>query len=205
FQGDNLMHQSGMFLSGLETSSTTASFALMELAKHEQCQKQARSDILRAISEHGWSYEAMDDMKYLDQCIAETLRLHPSVSTLDRISKDEYRVPGSDIILESGTPIYISLYGLQKDPRFFEDPEMYNPERFRKGEQISDAYLPFGLGPRMCIGLKLGMLHAKMVLSLFLKDYEIYQSPKNKCYLDPRSTFTTAANGIILHLKKIQT
>ncbi|XP_015119350.1 cytochrome P450 6k1 [Diachasma alloeum] len=205
FEGENLLYQSGTFFSGFESSSTTTSFTLMELAKNEQYQERARKDILRAIGEHGWGYEAINDMKYLDQCIAEGVRLHPPVSTIDRFTRDEYRIPGTDVVLESETPIYISLYGLQEDPKFFEDPGVFNPERFREGRQVSEAYIPFGLGPRMCVGMKVGQLHAKVVLSMILKEYEVYQSPEDKSYLDPRSTFTAAANGIILHFRKLET
>ncbi|XP_015119349.1 cytochrome P450 6k1-like [Diachasma alloeum] len=205
FERDNLIHQLGVFFAGLESSSTTTSFTLMELAKNKQCQDRAREDILRAIAEHGWGYEAINDMKYLDQCFAEGLRLHPPVPTIDRVTRGEYKIPGTDIILESGTPIYISLYGLHDDPRFFEDAESFKPERFEKGEEIPTAYMPFGLGPRQCIGMKLGQLFSKIVLSIILKDYEIHQNLEDEYYLDSRSTLTTAANGIVLHLRKLET
>lgn len=63
-----------------------------------------------------------------------------------------FQIPGTDVVIEKGTAIYICLYGLQRDPRFFENPLVFDPERFRNGSKISDAYIPFGIGPRMCIG-----------------------------------------------------
>ncbi|KAK0078337.1 hypothetical protein PV326_009434, partial [Microctonus aethiopoides] len=151
FEGENLLYQSGTFFSGFESSSTTTSFTLMELARNIKCQSRARHDILNAIDLHGWTYEAFNEMKYLDQCIAEGLRLHPPVSTIDRYTRNNYKIPGSDITIEKGTAVYISLYGLQKDPRFFDKPHEFNPDRFGDDKKISDAYIPFGIGPRMCV------------------------------------------------------
>ncbi|CAL1676923.1 unnamed protein product [Lasius platythorax] len=203
FEGENLLYQSGTFFSGFESSSTCMSFTLMELAKHSKYQKLARQDINRSIDKHGWTYEAFQDMKYLDQTIAESLRLHPPVSTIDRYTLQNYKIPNTDIVIEKGTPIYISLYGLGVDSRFWDEPEIYNPDRFAESNHITDAYIPFGIGPRMCIGRKLGQIHAKIVLALLLRDYEIWQIKDNESFLDPRSTFTAASNGIYLHFKKI--
>ncbi|XP_070161324.1 cytochrome P450 6k1-like isoform X2 [Polyergus mexicanus] len=149
FEGENLLYQSGTFFSGFESSSICMSFTLLELAKHSKNQKLARQDIIRAIDKHGWTYEAFQDMKYLDQTIAETLRLHPPVSTIDRYTREDYKIPNTDIVIEKGTPIYVSLYGLGADARFWDKPEVYNPDRFNENNHITDAYMPFGIGPRM--------------------------------------------------------
>ncbi|XP_014213303.1 cytochrome P450 6k1 [Copidosoma floridanum] len=203
FEGENLLYQSGTFFSGFESSSTTTAFTLMELAAHPEYQEKARRDIERAIKEHGLTYEAFNDMKYLDQCIAEGVRLHPPVSTIDRYTRQNYTIPGTNIVIEKGTPIYVSLYGMQEDPRFFEQPEVYDPSRFNDESQVSDAYIPFGIGPRMCVGMKVGQLHAKVVLAMILSEYIVVQKPENKLVLDPRSTFTAAADGINLHFRKV--
>ncbi|XP_067213905.1 cytochrome P450 6k1-like [Linepithema humile] len=203
FEGENLLYQSGTFFSGFESSGTCMSFTLMELANYPECQDLARQDINQAIAKHGWSYEAFNDMKYLDQVIAEALRLHPPVSTIDRYTRQDYRISGTDIIIEKGTPVFISLYGLGEDPKFWYAPEVFNPDRFAENNRDTSAYLPFGLGPRMCVGMKVGQLHAKVVLALLLHNYEIWQTQEHKSVLDPRSTFTAAANGINLYFKKI--
>ncbi|KAL0125644.1 hypothetical protein PUN28_004617 [Cardiocondyla obscurior] len=151
FEGDNLLYQSGTFFSGFESSSTCTSFTLMELAKHQVYQDLARKDINNAIEKHGWTYEAFKEMKYLEQTILESLRLHPPVSTIDRYTRQNYKIPDTDIVIEKGTPIYISLYGLGTDPRFWDKPEIFNPDRFAEGNHIPDAYMTFGIGPRMCV------------------------------------------------------
>lgn len=92
FEGENLFYQSGTFFSGFESSSTATSFTLMELASYPEYQQKAREDINKAIEKHGLTYEAFNDMKYLDQCIAEGVRLHPPVSTIDRYTRQDYQV-----------------------------------------------------------------------------------------------------------------
>lgn len=86
------MFQSGTFFSGFESSSTASTFTLMELAKNKGYQERAREDIKKAINKHGWTIDAFNEMKYLDQCIAEGIRLHPSISTIDRYTLEDYKV-----------------------------------------------------------------------------------------------------------------
>ncbi|XP_012525678.1 cytochrome P450 6k1 [Monomorium pharaonis] len=202
FEGDNLVYQAATFFSGLESSSTCAAFTLMELAKHPEYQQLAREDINRAIEKHGWTFEAFQNMKYLEQTMLETLRLHPPVGTIDRCTLQDYKIPNSDVIIEKGTPIYISLFGFGVDPRFWDEPEVFNPDRFAEGN-IPEAYMTFGTGHRMCIGMKLGQLHAKIILASLLRNYKVWQVKEHTSFLDRRSTVTTAGNGIYLHFKKI--
>ncbi|KAH0546799.1 hypothetical protein KQX54_015298 [Cotesia glomerata] len=84
FEGENLFFQSGLFFSGLESSTTTATVVLMELAQNKEYQDRAREDVKKADAEYGWIFEAFDNMKYLDLCIAEGVRLYPPVVHLDR-------------------------------------------------------------------------------------------------------------------------
>jgi len=72
---------------------------------------------------------------------------------------ETYKDPNSDLVLEKGTPIYISMLGLHYDPEYFPDPEKFDPERFteeNKRNRPSCIYLPFGDGPRTCIGKNIG-------------------------------------------------
>ena len=88
--------------------------------------------------------------------VSESLRKYPAVAYMDRISLADYKVPNSDLVIEKGTPIFISIMGLHYDSRYFPNPEKYDPLRFTeeaKSNRPSFAYLPFGGGPRGCIGL----------------------------------------------------
>lgn len=94
-------------------------------------------------------------LPYLDMVISETLRKYPPLAFLDRRASADYKVPGSNVVLKKGTPVYIPMLGLHMDPQYFPEPEKYNPERFNEENRAqipSCVYFPFGEGPRTCIG-----------------------------------------------------
>lgn len=100
-------------------------------------------------------YHQVSSLSYLEMVVCEVLRLYPILGTLDRQLQKPYKIPNTDLALEKGTPVFISVYGLHYDPQFFPDPEKFDPERFNK-ENINKiplcSYMPFGEGPRKCIG-----------------------------------------------------
>lgn len=99
-------------------------------------------------------YQVMS-LPYLDMVVSETLRKYPFLSFLDRVASRDYNVPGTDLVIEQGTLVYVSLLGLHYDSKYFVEPETYDPERFsteNKQKLPSCAYMPFGEGPRNCVG-----------------------------------------------------
>jgi cytochrome P450 family 6 len=87
--------------------------------------------------------------------VSETLRKYPPVPILNRECTKEYKIPGTDIVLEKGIAVVIPIMGMLCDPQYFPDPEEFDPERFSeeaKSRRHRYTYLPFGEGPRICIG-----------------------------------------------------
>lgn len=84
----------------------------------------------------------------------ETVRKYPSLPLLNRICTKEYKVPNSDLVIPIGTPIIISLLGMSRDDRYYSQPMRFWPERFDENDKHydSNAFMPFGAGPRKCIG-----------------------------------------------------
>ncbi|XP_061727097.1 cytochrome P450 6j1-like [Cydia pomonella] len=113
------------------------------------------------------------------------------------------QIPNTNITIKKGMAVYISIYGLHEDPQYFEDPGTFDPSRFDQGRGISEAYMPFGAGPRMCLGMKIGYLHAKVATAMVLANYEVYQKLEERLILDPRSTFTAAADGLLLRFREL--
>lgn len=86
---------------------------------------------------------------------AETLRKYPPAPVFLRKCTKSYRVPETDVIIEAGLSVLIPAYGLHRDPEYFPDPENFDPDRFSEDNKtkIRDyTYIPFGDGPRICIG-----------------------------------------------------
>ena len=81
--------------------------------------------------------------------------MYPVMAFLDRVNVQDYHVPGTDIVIERGTPVFVSLMGLQTDPEYHINPQHFDPERFskdRKCHMTPLSYMPFGAGPRSCVG-----------------------------------------------------
>ena len=94
-------------------------------------------------------------VKKLLNAISETLRKHPPVPMLSRECSQPYKIPGTDIVLEKGTRVLIPVTALHYDPKYYPETERFDPERFSEEEKQKRhhyVYLPFGEGPRICIG-----------------------------------------------------
>ncbi|XP_015177200.1 PREDICTED: cytochrome P450 9e2-like [Polistes dominula] len=118
------------------------------------------------------TYDSINNMQYLDAVINESLRRYPIAVFLDRMVVDDYELPpalpdGKPYLLKKDKYIWITVYGLHHDPNYFENPFKFDPERFLiKGKEIinSGYYLPFGMGPRMCIGNRFALLEMKVLI-----------------------------------------
>lgn len=207
FAGDTLLSQSAIFfVAGRESSVSTICFTLAELAKQPEIQKRTRAEILEKLEQYGMTYEAVQNMKYLHQVISETLRLYPPAPILDRVSVEDYKIPGTDVVLEKGTPVYISLTGLHRDPKYYRDPLSFNPDRYtdeNKNEIPPSTYIPFGEGPRVCIGTRLGQLQSAIGILTILKDYEVSYDSNCKCDIDIRNVFLSPVEDFRLNITKI--
>lgn len=149
------------FLAGYETTSTTLTFLTYELCVNQDVQQKLYEEIAEMdaiLDGKRIDYETLQKMKYLDQVISETLRKWPSLASIDRrcgkTHSCEYDV-GKRFQFEKGIAILVPVYGLHHDPKYFPEPDRFNPERFsneNRGNIVPGSYMPFGVGPRNCIG-----------------------------------------------------
>ncbi|XP_055714124.1 cytochrome P450 6a8-like [Phlebotomus papatasi] len=166
------------FLAGYETSSTTMTFALYEMAKHPEIQEKARRNVVQTLAKHNGeiTYEAAMQMTYLDQVINETLRKYPAVGNLARRITQDYQVPGTKFVLKKYINVIIPVHAIQNDPDIYENPDKFDPERFsveNSKNRHSAAFLPFGDGPRNCVGLRFGMMQVRVGLATVLRSFNI--------------------------------
>lgn len=200
----------GFFVAGFETSSTTMSFFLYELALNSDLQQKVREEIKWVLGKHAGSvtYEAIMEMKFMDQVINETLRKYPPLSFLTRQCVKNYRVPNHDVEIENGNMVLISLLALHRDPEYFPDPERFDPERFsdeNKNNIRPFSYIPFGGGPRGCLGVRFGRLQTKVGLTCLLKNYSFSVNSKsqNPLTFDKYSFILAAEKPILLNFERM--
>jgi cytochrome P450 family 6 len=171
------------FVAGFETSSTTMTFALYELAKHQDIQDKVRQEIETVLAKHEGkiTYESIQEMKYMNRVIDETLRKYPPVPFLTRKCVKDYKIPDEDIIIEKGTTVVLSVLGIHYDEEYYPDPEKFDPERFteeNKNLRHHYSHIPFGEGPRLCIGMRFGLMQTKVGLTSLLKKYKFTVNKK---------------------------
>jgi len=196
------------FAAGFETSATTMSFCLYELALNLDIQDRLRNEIDTVLKKREGSvtYEDIQEMKYLDKVISETLRKYPPLGILNRECTKRYEIPGTNVILEKGIQVVIPTMGMHYDPQYFPEPEKFDPERFSeeaKSTRHHYAYLPFGEGPRICIGMRFGLLQTKVGLVSALSKYEFHVCEETAVPLafDPKSFILCPVGGIKLQIR----
>ncbi|XP_049283068.1 cytochrome P450 6d3-like [Anopheles funestus] len=166
------------YIAGSETSTAAISFTLHELSHNPDALAKLQQEIDEMMERHNGeiTYENINELKYLDLCVKETLRKYPGLPILNRECTIEYAVPDSDVVIRKGTQVIIPLLSLSMNEKYFPNPELYSPERFDEATKNydPDAYYPFGVGPRNCIGLRQGVLVSKIGLVLLLSKYNFH-------------------------------
>ncbi|XP_022919655.2 probable cytochrome P450 6a17 [Onthophagus taurus] len=170
------------FAAGYETSSLTLSLALYELSKNEEVQNKLREDVLNVIKKYDGvvTYEGLNEMEYLDKVVKETLRKYPPLPLLNRICTQDYHIPNSQFLLKKGLKIFVPIEKIHYDPEFYPNPDIFDPDRFTE-ENVNKrphfSYLPFGEGPRICIGMRFGMMQTKIGLVGLIKNFKMRTNP----------------------------
>ncbi|XP_071574201.1 cytochrome P450 9e2-like [Temnothorax nylanderi] len=197
-------HAVSFFIDGYETSSTVLSFIGFNLATHPEVQEKLRDEVVSVLNKYDGviTYDALKDMTYMDHVLSESQRLLPALGFLHKVCTEETDLRGSDELIchvPRGMHILISVSGLQEDSRYWENPEAFDPERFGSEKKHSIerfAYLPFGEGPRMCVGMRMAQLQMKACLATLLRKYRLELSSKTRVPLKmTASLFLSSAEG----------
>ncbi|XP_047994460.1 probable cytochrome P450 6a14 [Leguminivora glycinivorella] len=162
----------------------------------------------KAIYDGECTYEAQNEMVYLNMVIDETMRLHPPMRALFRKCTKSYKMPNSDLVIEKGTLLFVPNQAIQMNPEIFPQPEKFNPGRFapeNKSKMHPCHWMPFGEGPRKCLGLRQGYIQSKMALVKILNKYELLLDKRTPVPMKLKaSSLAYAANGgVWLKLRQI--
>ncbi|XP_074098080.1 LOW QUALITY PROTEIN: cytochrome P450 6A1-like [Cotesia typhae] len=197
------------FAAGFETSSTTIGNALYEMALNHSVQEKLRQEIKDELirTDGKFTYEGVKNMKYLDKVIKETLRKYPPLPFLTRRSMEPYTFTGTNLTIPAKTEVWIPTLGIQRDPEYYPNPSVFDPERFSE-EQVKSrhdmTFLSFGDGPRNCIGARFGLMQSKVGLITVLRNHtvDVCDKTDQNYELNRQAFLLVPKNGIFLNIKK---
>lgn len=175
-----------LLLAGHETTASTLSWTLHLLDRHPAVWERVHAEAAGTLGDRRPGYEDLHRLTYTNAVIQEAMRLYPPVWLLPRMAVHEdvvggYRVP-------AGADVLISPYVLHRDPRFWDRPDRFDPDRFAAGADADRprySYIPFGAGPRFCVGNHLGMLEAVLVLAMICRDLRLAGLPGRPVVAEP--------------------
>lgn len=191
-----------IFFAGHETSANALTWIIYSLIQHPYSLNKLKGEISFVLSEKDSPrFEDLNKLIFTRQVIEEGMRLFPPVWSLSRTVLKKDKVDG--YILEEGTLIVIMIHGLHIHQELWKEPEKFNPERFKndKGRLIpKHHYLPFGAGPRMCIGNHFAMMEMQLLLVLMIKNFDFELIKTHPVELEPLVTLRPK-HGIKLKIK----
>lgn len=198
FTDSDIVNEACTFmLAGQDSVGAATAFCLFLLAQNANCQQKCYNEIMDIFDDDNRSPTMKDlrEMRYLEQCIKETLRLYPSVPLIARQLTEDIRV--NKYTIPSGSNILIFPYATHRLPEFYPDPERFDPERFspeQSAKRHPYAFIPFSAGPRNCIGYKFAFVEMKTVISTVLRKYELLPVA-GKTTIEPVFRITVRASG----------
>ena len=178
-----------LLLAGHETTASTLSWALYLIGEHPQVRQRLHDEAVEVLGDRLPTFEDLHQLRYTSMVLEEVMRLYPPVWLLPRkaLAADEvggYRVP-------AGADVLVSPFTLHRHPDYWPDPERFDPERFDPQRPVGTAerpryaYIPFGAGPRFCVGNHLGMMEAVFVLALLCRDLKLEKAPGYRVVPEP--------------------
>ncbi|CAJ0932740.1 unnamed protein product, partial [Mesorhabditis belari] len=195
----HIFGQAFMFiLAGFETGPINLHLTVYMLAMHEEWQERVRNEIESVLNGKEPDYVSLAELPLLEQCIHETQRLFPAVVRLNRMCTKPVELNG--ILMPKGSVFSIPVYNIHHSEKFYENPEEFRPERWSPEEKAKRdplTFLPFGHGPRNCIGMRVGQFQMRSVLVHLLRHFRLTiadGSPKTlPLEIDTRGSFRTVS------------
>ncbi|MGW4116531.1 cytochrome P450 [Actinosynnema sp. NPDC004786] len=178
-----------LLLAGHETTASTLSWTFYLADRHPEVWERMHAEAVEVLGDRLPTFRDIARLKYTTQVIQEVMRLYPPVWILPRVTREEdviggYRVP-------AGADVLICPYTLHRHPAFWEEPDRFDPDRFSPGRSSGRsryAYLPFGAGPRVCVGSGLGMMEATIVAASVVRELRLSTAPGYEVRGEPMLT-----------------
>lgn len=162
-----------LFVAGHETTANALTFTLKLLAQNKEVLTKVETEIKETSAKNLTPLQEISQLSYTKCCIEESLRLYPPAWITDRVNIEDDKI--DDYVLKKGTIIGASIYELHRNKRYWDRPEVFKPSRFfeENRKEIMSYYMPFGAGPRLCIGNNFAMYEMILAVNTILKRFHI--------------------------------
>ena len=192
-----------LFVAGNETSPTALSWALYLLAQHPHIVAAMREEVDAVFGSAPFSFEGLHTLDLTRRVLEETLRLYPSFWMIDRVALNANRI--GEVQVPEGLTVLTYLYGLHRNTDTWKQPEVFDPNRFTpeaKKDRSPFAYLPFGGGPRKCIGSSMAIAQMLLVLAALVRRYDFKLASAEPVEIKPMMILHPKSE-IRMHLTRI--
>ena len=188
---------------GYETLATTMTMLCYQLAMNPDKQEKLAVEIdsFWAASGEHIDYDKLRELPYLDACLSETLRITPPFIRSERVCEKDWKHEESGLAIKKGTVVMIPAHAVHNNEKYWPEPEKFIPERFlpeNKDNINQYAFLPFGAGPRNCIGSRFAKQEMVLVMAKLLKEFSVDTTPETKIVYRPGRQFVVQYDPLML-------
>jgi cytochrome P450 len=190
-----------LFLAGHETTALTLAHTLFLLSTHPEVERKLHAEIAQVLGDRLPTAADVKTLAYTERVLKEAMRLFPPAWTTGREAREDVEVRGHRI--PKGAQILMSQWVVHRDPRWFPNPEGFDPDRWlpeRARALPRFAYFPFGGGPRICIGNHFAMMEATLILALIVRRWHVELLPGQRLELKPSVTLRQRGPGLRVRL-----
>jgi cytochrome P450 len=191
-------------LAGHETTALALTWSWYLLSKHPEVEEQLLAELESALNGRAPALSDVSRLPFAEAVLLETMRLYPPIFGIGRESIAACELNG--FRLPERTNVYMVPYVIQRDPRFFDEPERFRPERWLDGlakRLPRFAYFPFGGGPRLCIGQQFAMMESVLILSTIAQEWRLRQASDQQVAMSPALTLRPK-HGVRMQISRRQ-
>ncbi len=192
-----------LFLAGHETTANTLSWAWYLLAKHPEAAAQLREELEKVLGGRRPTLADLPRLPYTEGVVNESLRLYPPAWIVGREAAEPIELGGYRV--DRGTTLFLAACAIHRDPRWFDDPDAFRPERWAGGFQQRIpryAYFPFGGGPRICIGNSFAQMEVALVIASIVPRYRLELAPSAR--VEPLASMTLRmTHGLVMRVERL--
>ena len=187
-----------LFAAGHETTANALAWTLYALANAPREAESLRGELEEVLAKRAANVKDLAKLPYTKAVFQEGLRLYPTIPSAPRVALKDCELGGYAI--PEGAKVFVSIYAIHRHPQFWSERNTFRPERFLNGTSLQKAYMPFGLGGRVCIGQNLAMLIGQLVLATLAQHIRFEPLPEYS--VQPKVSISLGARyGVKLRLR----